>query len=700
MKKLLYIFGLILSFYLTSCGSQSATTEATTPKNNNMTQQDDINQMPRPAPAPKINFKKPEVFKLDNGLTIILVENHKLPRVNASLRIDNQPVRLRDKKGSDDLLQSLLGSGSQNISKEEFNQKIDFYGANVYFNDNGFYINTLSKYFDEILKLTADQALYPKFTKEEFEKEKEKLIESLKVNEKSTPAAALRVMNKLAFGNHPYGEITKIDKVQTIQLQDVEKYYKNNFNPNHAYLILVGDIDKKQAYKLARTYFGKWQKAPVTKGLPLPHINNVPTTEVDFVHMPNAEQTEIKVVQRSDIRRNNPDYQKVLLMNSILGGDFNSYLNMTLREKHGWTYGARSRFGTDKYGDLFTASTSVRNSVADSAVVVTMKQINKIRNEKVSDTLLNNNKQKYMGNFVLQMENPSTIANQAYNIFVDNLPEDYYETFLQKIDAVTVDDIQQAAQKYLHPDHMRIIVAGNASTTVPGLQKAGYQIKFFDKYGNPAPAPEMNQKIPENITVKSIIDTYIKAIGGADKINQIKSLETVYTTQMRGMEISNTTKAMTPNLFAENTTAGGMLLSKEIFDGKTGYREVQGQRKDFTPDEIEKFKNTPQPFPVTGLIKTGKPERMESFDGNDYYVIIDDEGTEHFFNAKTGLKEKEIKHRKIQGHEISQPIQYSDYKEINGIKFPAKITIKTGVQNMELKLKEAKVNHLTQADFK
>jgi len=134
-------------------------------------------------------------------------------------------------------------------------------------------------------------------------------------------------------------------------------------------LIVVGDVKANELNNKVKQYFGSWKKAPVTKGLPLPIIRNVEQTEVDFVHMPNAEQTELKFSHRSDIRRNNPDYQKVLLMNSILGGDFNSYLNMTLREKHGWTYGARSSFGTDKYGDLFTASTSVRNTVADSAVV-------------------------------------------------------------------------------------------------------------------------------------------------------------------------------------------------------------------------------------------------------------------------------------------------------------------------------------------
>jgi len=697
MKRITYILLPVLwAFISFSCGSASKVNQ-----NKSKAMADiDINKMPESKPAPKIHFKKPEVFKLDNGLTVIVVENHKLPRVNASLRFDNQPLRLRDKKGSDNLLSGMLGTGSKNLSKDEFNSRIDFLGANVNLHKGGFNINSLSKYFEEVLKLATDQALHPEFKQEEFKIEQEKLIESLKSDDKSTPSAANRVMKKLAFGAHPYGEITLIDHVKNLSIKDVINYYQKVFKPNHAYLIVVGDVEGQKVNEMAKKYFGNWPKAHPVKGLPLPIIQNPAQTEVDFVHMPNAEQSEIKLAHRSDVRRNNPDYQKVLLMNSILGGDFNSYLNMTLREKHGWTYGARSGFGTDKYGDLFKASTSVRNSVADSVVVVTMEQINKIINEKVNDTLLYNNKQKFMGNFVLSMEKPSTIANQAYRIFVDNLPEDYYETFLQKIDAVTVDDIQEVAKKYLHPDHMRIIIAGNAAKTVPGLKKAGYPVKFYDKYGNPAEAPKMNQKIPAGVSVKNVIDKYLEVTGIKEKLNQIKSLETVYTTQVQGMELTNISKAMAPNLSANIMSGMGMVFGKEVFDGTKGYKESRGQKADMTPEEIEKHKNTPQPFAITGLLKTGKLDRIENINDTDYYVIVDTlDNTEYYFNAQTGFKEKEVKHQKVQGHEMTQPILFSNYREINGIKLPGKVVLKTGVQDMEFKLKDAKINTLTKADF-
>jgi len=694
MKKIIYALSFFLSLAIVSCGS---TKDSVVNKTNTMTS--DYNIMPEAGPAPKITFKKPVVYKLNNGMTIIVVENHKLPRVSASLRMDNQPVALKNKKGTDDLLSSLLGNGSQNTSKDEFNKKVDFYGAHVSLNNSGFAVNTLSKYFSQILTLTADQALYPKFTEEDFKQEKIKLIEGLKMNEKSTPATATRVTDKLAYGAHPYGESTTIKTAEGISLDDVKSYYKKYFIPNNAYLVVVGDVNAKDIKETAEKLFATWKKANISN-IPVPAIKNVALTEIDFINMPNAEQTELKVVQRSDVRKSNPDYQKVLLMNSILGGDFNSYLNMTLREDHGWTYGARSYFGNDKYGDLFTATTSVRNSVADSAVVVTLAQINKILNKKVDSETLKNTKAKFLGGFVLQMEKPSTIANQAYSAFVNNLPDNYYETFLQKVEAVTVNDVQEVAKKYLNPNNLRVVVAGKASVTVPGLEKAGFKIKYFDKDGNPTKKPEMNIKISKGVTNTTVLDKYFNAIGGKDKVKAIKSVYKKAQAEMQGRILDFESKSMAPNNTFNTVSMMGMELSKEIFDGTNGYQIVQGQKKDFTPEELAKKQKITQPFSTIDLYKTAKLDRIEKIDGKNFYVLIDADKIEYYFDQKTGYLTKQIETREVQGKIMTQVISFEDYKDFEGIKFPSKTIIPMGQMKLEMNLKEVKLNTLTHADFK
>ncbi len=693
MKKIIYLLSLVITVSLFSCGGQKTTNETA------MKESNDINKMPEAGPAPKIHFQKPIVYTLDNGMKIIVVENHKLPRVTANLNIDTPPFNLNDKKGADDLLSSMLGTGSKNMSKDDFNEKVDFYGARVNLNEGGFYINSLSKFFPEVLELTTDQALNPDFKEEEFQTKKKELIEGLKMQEKSTPAAASNVLNKLAYGDHPYGEITTIEKAKNITLNDVKDYYSKVYDPSRAYLIVVGDVKAEDIKNQADKYFANWKKPANPITAQLPEIKNVPETEIDFVDMPHASQAELKVAHRSDVKMSNPDYQKVLLMNSILGGDFNSYLNMTLREKHGWTYGARSSFGTNKYGGLFRASTSVRNQVADSAVVVTMEQLNKIRNEKVDDELLNNTKQKYMGNFVLQMENPATIARQAYNIYVNNLPEDFYETFLQKVEAVTPEDVQAVANKYLHPDKARIVVAGKASVIVPGLEKQGYKVKFFDKEGNPVAAPKTNTKLTGNIKASDVLDRYFKAIGGKEKVQNIQSVEMSYEGDFQGNSLKIMKKAMAPNKEITETQMMGMTFSKTYFDGEKGYQMIRGQKKDLTEKEIEKAKKKSQPFPLMGLYKTAKLERTENMDGKDYFVLSDGK-TEYYFDAKTGLLNRTVENIEMNGQTFSQVTQMKDYKEYQGVKFPTVLIVPAGPQEIILKLQEVKLNSLDDSTFK
>ncbi len=696
MKKVIYSVAVMLLLVVVSCGSNKNTVEE---KGKNMSQ-NDIDVMPKSGPAPEIKFEKPQVFEMDNGMKLIVVENHKLPSVTATLKIDNPPVSLGNKIGSDDLLSSLLGTGSKTVSKDEFNEKTDFYGANVYLYNAGFRINSLSRFFGDVLKLTVDQVVNPKFTKEEFIKQKDLAVEGLKTQEKSTPAAANRVRRKLAYGAHPYGEIAKISDLEKLSLEDVNAYYQNNFTPNHAYLIVVGDVKTDELKTLVKEGFKGWEKTSELMGAPIPTIKNVRQTEIDFVNMPNAEQTEIKVVHRSDIRIAKHDYPKVLLMNSILGGDFNSYLNMTLREKHGWTYGARSHFGTDKYGALFEASTSVRNSVADSAVVATMEQINKIINEKVDPKVLKNTKAKYVGNFVLSMEKPSTIAGQALKIYTNNLSEDFYKTFLEKIEAVTVDDIQTMAKKYLHPSQARIIVAGKAADIVPGLEKKGFKINYFDKYGNPVKKPEMNKAIPTGINLKYVLDNYFKAIGVKDEINDVKTLIQKYEASMQGAKLEILKKSMYPNKTFQQTSFNGMVVSTIVFDGTNGRKEQQGMKKPLDEKELAKMKKQTAPFEEVALYKTGKLKRLETVETVDYYVLTDGE-SDYYFNSKTGLLDKTIKKQEMNGQTISQNIEFADYKVVNGIKFPHTIIVPMGPQKLKLELKETKINaDVSEKDFK
>ncbi|WP_395045552.1 M16 family metallopeptidase, partial [Flavobacterium sp.] len=389
---------------------------------------------PKPGPAPKINIKKPVSFVLPNGLKVLVVEDHKLPRVSFNLSIDNAPYAEGNKKGVDNLTSSLIGNGSQKTTKDVFNEEIDFLGAEISFNSDGAFASGLSKYSKRILELMAEGALSPNFTQEEFDKEKEKLIEGLKTQEKSVPAVAGRVENVLVYGkNHPSGEYLSEETINAVSLSDVKANYATYFVPERAYLVVIGDVKFKDAKKAVSNLFGSWVKAKAPQ-LTYSAPSNVQYTQINFVDMPNAVQSEISLVNTVSLRLSDPDFFPVIVANQVLGGDFNSYLNMNLREAHGWTYGARSNVGSSKYSvSKFKANSQVRNAVTDSAVVEFLKEIKRIRTEKVSEETLNNVKAGYVGRFVMQVEKPATIARYALNIETEGLPADFYENYIKNI---------------------------------------------------------------------------------------------------------------------------------------------------------------------------------------------------------------------------------------------------------------------------
>lgn len=444
---------------------------------------------PKAGKAPVVNLKKPQTFFLANGLKVMVVENHKLPRVTYNLTLDNPPFAEGNKKGVDQLGSNLLGSGNTKIAKDDFNEEVDFLGANMAFSSNGTYASSLSKYSGRILELMSFGALYPNFTQEEFDKEKAKLLEGLKAQEKSVPAIAGRVVDALAFGaSHPSGECMTEETLKNVTLADVVANYENYFVPENAYLVIIGDVKFKEVKPIVEKLFGSWEKRATPK-LTYTTPQNVPFTQINFVDVPNAVQSEISLVNTLDLKMGDKDFFPAVIATYILGGDFNSYLNMNLREEHGWTYGANAIIGAGKYVSKLRSASSVRSMATDSAVVEFIKEIKKIRTEKVSEELLNNVKAGYIGRFVMQVEKPKSVARYALNIETEDLPTDFYENYIKTINAVTPDDILKAANKYFLIDNTRIIIAGKGTEVIPGLEKLNIPMFYFDDYGNPVEKP-------------------------------------------------------------------------------------------------------------------------------------------------------------------------------------------------------------------
>jgi len=656
---------------------------------------------PKAGPSPKIQLGKPQTFNLKNGLKVMVVENHKLPRVSASLSIENGPIFEGDKAGVRSLLSSLLGNGSENISKDDFNEKVDYLGARISFGSQGANMSSLSKYFPTILSLMADAAKNPVFTQEEFDKEVTKLVEGLKGGENSVKEIASRVQGVLTYGkNHPYGEFETETSVKNVNINDVKQFYTTYFVPNNAYLVIIGDVNFKEVKKLVKKQFGKWKKGTVPS-YTMPNVANVAKTEINFINMPNAVQSDVSVISTTNLTMNNPDYFAVLLANQILGGDFDSYLNMNLREKHGYTYGARSGLRANRYTVAkFKASTTVRNTVTDSTVVEILKEINNIRTNDVDTEKLKAVKASYVGKFVMALERPSTLARYALNIETNKLPTTFYENYLANINKVSVADIKRVAQKYFTTEQARIVVTGKAIDVLPNLEKARYTINYFDKQGNGTDKPEMTKPIPAGVTKETVINSYFDAIGGKDKIAAITSTLTVYKTEMNGAMVSVTEKRTATN-FATSTAMNGATVMKVTANNDGIY--MNGQALPPAMSNEMKILGT---FTEFSLLNNAKSilSCIEMIDGKEALVIKtkgEIVNSSVYYDAKTGLKLKEVQSTSMGGRTQNQETTFSDYKEYNGIKFPTKKTGSMGPQKMSFTLSEAKINEdVNDDDFK
>ncbi len=660
----------------------------------------DRSKMPKPGPDPEIKLGTPNTFTLTNGLKVIMVENNKLPRASASLTIDNKPYFEGEIAGVSSMMGSLLGRGTTNISKDEFNEKVDFLGANVSFFSSGAYASSLKKYFPEILGLMADGVKNSQFTQEEFDKEVQITLDGLKSNEKNVTSAARRVENVLTYGkNHPFGEFTSKESVNKITLEDVKNNYNSYFKPNNAYLVIEGDIDTKEIEKLVKSIFSNWKKGEIPV-YTIPGTESVATTEINFIDMQNAVQSEIAVINNVDLTLGDKDYYAALMASNILGGGGTARLFMNLREDKGYTYGSYASLRQDRYAGTFRATASVRNVVTDSSVVEIQKEINRIRYEKVTSEELKNSKEEYIGGFVMDVQKPRTVANFALNIERYNLPKDFYANYIKNIKAVTLDDVQNAAIKYFRGDKAKIIITGKGIDVLKNLENTDYVIKYFDTYGNPTEKPAMTLPIPEGMTAANVIDKYISAIGGKDKVMAIKTTMMVANATIQGTPLVMTSKSSAPNKTSQEIAVMGNVMQKSIFDGEKGYSESRGQRTDMEGDDLEEAKEGNAIISDLNY-KSGTLLRIEPIDGKNT-IVLKHKDNEVFYDMETGLKVKSIKVTKgPDGADVKIPTLFSDYKEVNGVKFPYSIVQKMGPMELNFEIQEIKVNEgVTDADFK
>ncbi len=654
----------------------------------------DRTKAPAAGPAPEVRIGDYQSFKLDNGLTVFVIENHKVPMVTYSLALDLDPILEGDKAGYVSMAGDLLRAGTTNRTKDQIDEAVDFIGASLSTSSKGIYGRSLTKYSEKLLDIMSDILYNSTFPESELEKNRKQQLTGLQSQKTEPRAIAANVSGVLLYGkDHPYGEVVSEETLKNITVNDCKNYYKTYFHPNVAYLVMVGDITLKEAKKQANKYFSDWKPGDIPK-----HKYDFPkgydSPKVVVANKDGAKQSVIEVTYTVNLKPGEKDVMPAGVMNEILGGGgFSSRLFQNLREDKGYTYGAYSSLRSNKLAGRFTATASVRNAVTDSALVEMLKEMNKIRDEKVPEEDLNITKNIIAGNFARSLENPQTIARFALNTAIYDLPADYYKTYLQRLAAVNADDVQAMAKKYILPEHAVILAVGDVSQIkdkMKHLSPTG-EVDQYDFYGNEV----KESAVPAGLTVEQVIDNYIKARGGEENILKIKNVKSEATASIQGMTLNITSYKEVPNKICVETYMNGNLLSKQICDGENAkVVSMQGEQK-LQGKMLDQMKYQAYLFPELEYSKEGyKTEMtgMEDVDGKPAYrvKVTNPAGDTQTlsFDKESGLMVKEV----TPTPQGSSTTFVKEYKEVNGVKFPVKVTQSVGPQMIDVNVEKIEVN--------
>ncbi len=535
----------------------------------------------------------------------------------------------------------------------------------------------------------ADVLLHPVFPESELEKNKKQTITALKTTKDDPDAIASNVSEVLNFGaDTPYGEQITEKTVENISRADVVRYYMTYFKPNVAYLVIVGDVDAGHARELADKYFGSWKEGTVPE-----HEYTFPPVpdedQVAFVNKAGAVQSVVTVTYPLKLKPGSPDVIPADVTNGILGGGvFSGRLMQNLREKHAYTYGARSNISSDKLMGSFEASASVRNSVTDSAITQILFEMKRMTEENVDPDHLQLVKNVLSGSFARSLERPQTIASFALNKELYNLPDDYYATYLEKIAAVTPDDVRKMSQKYILPDHAYILVVGNKEEVSPTLKKfaSNGAVSFYDHYGQPV---KEAKAIPEGVTAQRVLDRYIAEIGGAAKLKKIKNVTTHAKTSVQGMDINIDIYKQAPGKFKMEMSMNNNTIMEQLYDGERGYIKSMMGSSEASGDTLTRMKEQALFMPELHYAEEGYKLELtgiESINGEDAYSLIitspaGNKSTE-YYSVASGLLVRSI--NEVDG--VQQASDFSDYRDVNGVKYPFKRTTKMGPQEITIEV--------------
>lgn len=450
----------------------------------------ELNRQSPPKPLDPVPFNIPRAVsrKLENGLRVVVFEDERLPIVSFRLAfMSGDTSDPQDSAGLTSAMASMLSEGTENYSSAALAEKIERLGASISASSSDDFTivsaSTLDLYSSEIMALMAEMIFKPTFPENELDLYKRNTIENLKFQRSQPSFLASEQVSRMIYGDHPYSRVSpSAEDIDKLTREQLAEFHEKILVPNNAVLIVVGDVELESLMAEIEDHFGDWGSGKVD-AVDLPELKVLDASTLTVVDRPGSAQSNI-VLANLGIKRNHPDYFPVLVMNQVLGAGASSRVFMNLREEKGYTYGAYTRLDAKRMAGDFAATAEVRTSVTGESLKEFFYELNRIRDEVVSEAELNDAKNFLTGVFPIRAETQEGLTNLIVSQELYGLPDDYLQTYRDNVSAVTAEDVQRAANAYIHPDKMAIVIVGDAGEILDQAGSYAKDIEIFDTEGN------------------------------------------------------------------------------------------------------------------------------------------------------------------------------------------------------------------------
>ena len=445
-------------------------------------------EMPPPLQPRPLNLPDHFETTLANGLGLVVVEDKRLPLTSFRLAFRsgdaNDPPEL---PGLSDMMTHLLTEGTATRTSRQIAEEVERLGATLTVGSGSDFTtvaaSSLSLYADEVLELLAEVTLSPSFPQNEIDLAREN-TKQLLIQQRAQPNfLASERLAQVMFGEHPYARVSPTpESLDALTRDDFLRFRTSTFIPNNAVMIVAGDVERDSIVARVEQLLGKWKPGTVPD-LNFPPLPKRVARTAYLVDRPGSAQSNI-VIANQGITRTSPDYFPMLLMHTVLGANASSRLFMNLREHKGYTYGAYSNLDARRQAGTFRATAEVRTPVTGASLHEFFTELERIRNEVVSDEEIRNAKSYLSGVFPIRIETQDGLIDQLVSIRMYDLPNDYLLTYRERINAVSTADIQRVAQNYVTPDRAAVVIVGDAAEVSDQVKPYSEVIELYDTDGN------------------------------------------------------------------------------------------------------------------------------------------------------------------------------------------------------------------------